>query len=128
MNEEQPDKSSFSYRDLLGQDIWSSWTVSRTGWTDTGTPTVSGRFRVVGKQCFFQVKVVPATDVATTAGTSYISLPVTATGLGGEGSMQNLSTNIAVGVCVIDATNGRVYVPTQGASANTFLIAGWYEV
>lgn len=120
--------SSFAYRDLKGQDKWESWTPTRTGWTDVGTPAVSARFRIIGAQCFFQVKVSPGTTIATTAGTSYISLPTSAKGFGGDASMVDLSGNTAVGNAVIDAANSRCYVPTQTASGNTFLISGWFEV
>lgn len=119
---------SFAYSDLIGQDKWTVWTPTRTGWTDVGTPTVSGRFRVVGRQCFLQVKVVPATSVATTAGTSYIALPIAAQGLAGDGSMMNITTLIAVGVCAVDVANSRLYVPTQVATGNTLTIAAWLEI
>lgn len=122
------DKRSFSYADIRGQDKWSTWSPTRTGWTDVGTPTVSGRFRVVGRQCFFEVQVVPATSVATTAGTSYFSLPIAAAGIAGTATMMNVSTLVGVGVCAIDVTNSRCYVPTQAATANTLTVAGWYEI
>ena len=121
-------RDSFAYRDFIGQDSWISWTPVRTGWTDVGTPTVTGRYRVVGRQCFFQVQVIPGTTVATTAGTSYVALPITAMGLSGNASMMNITTLIATGLCAIDVTNSRVYVPTQAASGNTLTIAGWYEI
>ena len=121
-------EQSFAFSDLTGKDKWTAWTPARTGWTDIGTPTVSGRFRVVGKQCFFQVKVVPATTVATVAGTSYIALPVRAAGLAGDGSMMNLTTLVAVGVLAFDIANSRAYVPSQAATGNTLTIAGWYEL
>lgn len=120
---------SWAYQNLLGIDRWdSSWVPSRTGWTDVGTPTVTARTRIIGRLCEAQVKVVPATSIATTAGTSYIALPVTAAGLSGIGVMTNLTTNVAVGVCHVDVANSRVYVPTQAASGNTFTIFVSYEI
>ena len=109
---------------------WTSFTPSRTGWTDVGTPTVTGRYLQAGNLCFFQVKIVPATTTATTAGTSYIALPLTAgaSGMGGDGSMENITTLIAVGACAFDVTNSRVYVPTQAATGNSLSVAGWFEV
>lgn len=106
---------------------WRSWTPTRTGWTDIGTPTVTARYAVVGWIVFFQVKVVPGTTVATTAGTSYISLPATAGGISGDGSMTDLTTLIAIGNCVFDVANSRCYVPSQVATGDTIEIAGWYE-
>lgn len=121
------DPASFSLRELQGADLWTAFTPSRTGWTDVGAPSVTGRFRLVGRQCFFQVKIVPATSVASVAGTSYMTLPVTAAGLDGDATMKNFTTLVAVGLCAFDIANSRVYTPAQAASGNTFLIAGWFE-
>jgi hypothetical protein len=123
-----PEPQSFVAREGNGRDRWETWTPVRTGWTDVGTPTVAGRFRVVGRQCFFQVLVTPATSVATTAGTSYIGLPIGAEGYGGDVNMANTVTLAAVGSGMIDVTNSRCYVPTQGATGNPLAICGWYEV
>lgn len=117
---------------LLGAAVQtgpSSWTPTRTGWTDVGAPTVTARYTQIGNIVHFQVKVVPGTTVATVAGTSYISLPVAAnaSGITGDGSMMNLTTLIGVGVCTFDVVNSRCYVPTQTGTANTLTIGGWYE-
>ena len=95
-----------------------------------GSPTVTARYCQNGKIVFFQIKVVPGTTTATVAGTSYVSLPVSAgaSALAGEGSMMNITTLVAVGTCAMDVTNSRCYVPTQGATGNTLTIAGFYEV
>lgn len=122
------DEVSQSYLDLRGIDRWLPWTVMRTGWTDVGTPTVTGRHHLAGKVCHWQVSVVPSTSIATTAGTSYIALPMMARGLSGIVIMFNATTNIAVGVGGIDVTNSRAYLPTQAASGNTFTIAGYHEI
>lgn len=108
---------------------WNTWVPTRTGWTDVGSPTVTARYSQIGKTIFFSVKVVPATSVATVAGTSYISLPVAMAGstIGGDGSMENITSLVAVGNCVFDAANSRCYVPAQIASGNSFTINGWYE-
>ena len=120
---------SFAYRDIIGQDKWlDTWTPTRTSWTDVGTPTVTARYRVVGRQCFVQIRVVPSTSVATVAGTSYVSLPIAASGLTGSFVMTDRTANQAVGTCSVDVTNSRVYVPAQVATGNTMEIAGWYEV
>ena len=106
---------------------WTSFTAARTGWTDVGTPTVTARYCQIGGAVFFQVKVVPGTTVATTAGTSYISLPVAAAGLSGHASMGDATTLISVGQCVFDVANSRCYVPSQVATADILTIAGFYE-
>jgi hypothetical protein len=123
----QIDTKSFSYRDLLSLDQWDSFTVA-VSLTVVGTPTYTGRYRIVGKQCFFQVSLVSSTSIASTAGTHYITLPITAAGIGGVATMTNDTTNIAVGVCHIDVATSRCYVPTQAASGNTFTVCGWFEI
>ena len=118
---------SFAYKDLLGQDKWESFTVTFTSLTVVGTPTYVGRFRRVGKKIEFQVSAVASTSIASTAGTTYFMLPTTAMGIAGEATMTNRTTNVAVGVGVVDVTNSRCYPPAQVASGNSFNISGWYE-
>ena len=119
------DKNSFAYRDILGQDAWATWTVTYSFATATGL-TVLGRYRIVGRMCYAQVQS-SGTSIATTAGASYIALPVPAKGYGGQVIMFNSTTNIAVGVGGIDVANSRAHLPTQGASANTFVFSFNYE-
>ena len=121
------DQRSFSWRDLFGIDRWESFTVA-VSLVVVGTPTYTGRYRIVGRQCFFQVTLVATTSIASTAGTHYVTLPITAGGLGGVATMTNDTTNIAVGVCHLDVATSRAYLPTQAASANTFTVAGWFEI
>ena len=108
---------------------WIAWTPIRTGWTDVGGPTVTARYCQFGNVVFFQIKVVPGTTVATTAGTSYVSLPVAAgaSGIGGDGSMVNTTALLAIGAVAFDVANSRCYVPTQAATTATLEIAGWFE-
>lgn len=121
------DTKSHSYEDLLSLVRWFPFTVA-VSLTVVGTPTYTGRFRIVGKLCFFQVSLVSSTSIASTAGTHYVSLPIAAKGIGGVATMTNDTSNIAVGVCHVDVATSRCYVPTQGASANTFTVCGWFEI
>lgn len=126
LDEKTLDQRSFSYQDILGQDKWTAWTVSYSFATATSL-TVVGRFKVVGRLCFFQVQS-SGTSLATTAGTSYIDLPITAAGYGGVGVMTNDTANTAVGIGHIDVATSRFYPPTQSASGNTFTFSGFYEI
>ena len=119
-------KESFSFNDIQGRDSWEVWTVVYSFATATSL-TVVGRYKVVGKMCFWQVKS-SGTSLETTAGTSYIDLPITAKGYGGMGAMTNDTTNVAVGVGHIDVANSRFYPPTQSASGNTFTFSGFNEI
>lgn len=104
-----------------------AFTPSFTGITNVGSPTYTGRFVLLRPICFFQASIVPSTTTATIAGTTYMNLPLTATGINGDGSMENLTTLIAIGMCAFDITNSRCYLPSQGATGNTLEIGGWFE-
>ena len=121
-------KDSFSWRDLVSQDTWSTFTPVFGSLTVIGATSYSGRYRFVGRKCEFQVKFSAATSIASSAGTSYFTLPFAATGLTGMAVMTNDTTDIAVGVCHLDVATSRCYLPTQVASGNTFNLTGWYEV
>ena len=114
--------------DVISRTAWTPFTAARTGWTDVGVPTVTARYSQIKNVCYFQVNIVPDTTVATTAGTSYIALPLTAFGFTGSGNMSDLTTLIGIGDCVIDAATSRIYVPTQIATADTLAVSGWFEV
>lgn len=118
---------SFAYQDLIGQGKWESFTPTFTSLATVGATTFVGRFRRVGKAIEFQTQLSAATSIASTAGTTYLALPVAALGVTGLGNMTNRTTNVAVGVCVIDVTNSRCYLPAQTASGNLFDLYGSYE-
>lgn len=128
-DDKQIAEQSFAFRDLLGIDSWESFVVVAI-LTVVGTPTYVGRYRIVGKQCFFEISAVSSTSIASTAGTHYFNLPIAAKGVAGFATMTDNTTKIAAGtgVCHIDIATSRCYVPTQAASANTFLVAGNYEI
>lgn len=117
----------FSQRDAAGQDKWESFTPTFTSLTVVGATSYSGKYRKIGRAVEFQVQLSAATSIASTAGTTYMTLPITAKGLSGFGIMTNKTANTSVGNCHIDTTNSRCYLPTQGASGNTFTIFGSYE-
>ncbi len=127
-DEKTIDEKSFAYRDLIGQDKWTAWTVVFGALTVVGTPTYVGRYRIVGKQCFFQVKLSAATSIASTAGVDYLTSPFTMMGLGGMATMSNDTSNVAEGVCHVDVATSRIYLPSQVASGNIFSISGWFEI
>jgi len=127
-DEKRISERSFAYLDLLGQDRWTEWTVAFGALTIVGNPAYTGRYRIVGRSCQFQVKFSAATSIASVAGTDYLTLPVVAAGLSGMAVMTNDTSNVAVGVCHIDVATSRCYLPSQVASANVFNLAGWYEV
>ncbi len=122
------DIKQFSERDASGQDKWFSFTPTFSGLTVVGATSYSGRYRKVGRSLEFQVQLSAATSIASTAGTTYMLLPITSSGLSGLATMTNKTTNIAVGLCHIDVTNSRCYLPSQLASGNVFNLAGQFEI
>lgn len=114
---------------LLPTRAWKSFTPVFTNLTTVGSPTLTGRYIQGDGKVFFQVKIVPGTTAASTAGSTYFGLPTVAgaEGITGDGSMIDLTTKISVGVCAFDIANSRCYTPTQGATADNIVIAGWYE-
>ena len=121
-------EAGFAHRDLIGQDRWESFTPVFGSLTVVGATTYSGRYRIVGKSVQFQVSFKAATSNASVAGTDYLTLPIAAKGLSGICVMTNDSTNVAVGLCHVDVTTSRCYLPAQIASGNTFLLFGVYEI
>jgi hypothetical protein len=107
---------------------WNSFTPVFGSLTVIGATTYIGRYRIVGNSAQFQVSFKAATSIASVAGTDYLTLPFIARGLSGIASMTNDTTNTSVGMCHIDVTTSRCYLPAQVASANTFLLCGSYEI
>jgi len=125
---DQVDRASFSYENLIGRDRWRDFTPVFGSLAVVGATSYSGRLRTIGRGCAFQVQFSAATSIASTAGTDYLTLPLTARGLSGIAVMTNKTTNIAVGNCVIDVANSRCYLPTQAASAQVFTLYGEFEI
>lgn len=122
------DQKTFSYRDLQGRDIWQSFTPIFGSLTVVGATSYLGRYRIVGKQLQGQVVFSAATSIASSAGTDYLTLPIDSQGYTGFGIMSNDTTNVSVGLCHLDVTNSRLYLPSQSASGNTFNLYFEYEV
>lgn len=124
----QIDQKSFAYRDLLSVDNWPSFTVIFGSLTVVGATSYLGRYRIIGSQLQGQVSFSAATSIASVAGTDYLNLPKAAKGISGFGVMTNDTTNVAVGLCHLDVTNSRLYLPAQVASANVFNLYFEYEI
>ena len=122
------DEKSFAYRDLKSQDVWQSFTPVFGSLTVVGATSYTGRYRIVGRSVQFQVQFSAATSIASAAGTDYLTLPITAKGISGMAVMTNDTTNVAVGVCHLDVSTSRCYLPAQVASGNVFKLCGWYEM
>lgn len=128
LDDQNVSRESFAFRDIIGQDRWQTWTPVFGSLTVIGDTSYSGRYRIIGRSCEFQVQFSAGTSIASVAGTDYLTLPFTAKGLAGHATMSNNTTNVAVGVCHVDVATSRCYLPSQAASANVFNLSGSFEV
>lgn len=128
--------ASFAWKNLRNEDVWDQRSQADVAFTQqfsvtvVGTPIYTLRWRLLGRQCFFQAVIDSSTTLATTAGVSYMVLPVTANALslGGQIDMKNAVTNVAIGTGRINPVLNRGYLPAQAAIADQLEISGWYEV
>ena len=128
LDDEPIARESFAFRDITGRDRWDTFTPVFGSLTVVGATAYSGRIRFVGRLCQIQVKFSAATSIASVAGTDYLTLPVAAAGLTGMGVMTNSTTKIAVGVCHLEVSTSRLYLPTQAASASVFNLFAEFEI
>ena len=124
------DRESFAFLNAQGKDSWQTFDPVFGALTIVGTPAYFGRLRFEGRKCVGQVRFSAGTSIASSAGTDYLTLPITAASasLSGMGVMTNDSTNVTVGTCHIDTATSRCYTPSQVASASVFTLFGQYEV
>lgn len=120
--------NSWAFLEIQGRDTWQPFTVVFGSLTIVGAPSYTGRLRIIGASVEFQVKFSAATSITSAAGTDYLTLPIKSVGLAGFAVMTDDTSKVAVGVCHIDATNGKCYLPAQLASGHTFNLFGKYEV
>ena len=121
------DRNSFAFNDIRGQDGWQAFTPVFGSLTVVGATSYSGRLRFVGKKLEGQVQFSAATSIAS-ATSDYLNLPVPAKGLSGSGQMNNITANTSVGLCTLNVSQSRLYLPAQVASANVFTLKFEYEV
>ena len=116
----------------LASSHQGTWVPSFTNLTEvpgTDTITKTGRWSRIGRTVFFTVQITctGAATTSSTAGTTYCDLPIAAT-YGDVCSTANSTTNLGIGVGVIDSTNDRCSPNSWTATSNTITISGKYEV
>lgn len=116
----------------LTNSVQGTWTPTFTSLTEVlggGTITKTGRYSRVGRTVFWQVLIstTGGATTASTAGTTYHDLPVAAAHHD-TSTAANFSTLVGIGTGVLDSTNDRNYPPTWGATSNTIVLSGKYEV
>jgi hypothetical protein len=107
--------------------IWdqnTSWTPVLAGWTNVGSPTVTGKWQRKGKVVTFYVRIVPATSISCTKSTSTITgFPFTSLEAG-SACLTMVDDNVnSYGACAMGLT-GIIYPQTSGVLTVPISIAG----
>lgn len=107
--------------------IWdqnTSWTPVLSGWTNVGSPTVTGKWQRKGKVVTFYVRIVPATSISATKSTSTITgFPFTSLETG-SACITMVDDNVnSYGACAMGLT-GIIYPQTSGVLTVPISIAG----
>ena len=116
----------------LQNSTQGTWTPTFTNLTvvpGTGAASYDGKYSRIGRTIFYKIKIscTGTATTASTAGTTYCTLPVAASE-DDTVTVSNKTTLLGIGVGFLDATNDRCYPTTWGATGNTIIISGKYEV
>ena len=116
----------------LQNSTQGTWTPTFTNLVvvpGTGAASYDGRYSRIGRTIFYKIKIscTGTATTASTAGTTYCTLPVAASE-DDTVTVSNKTTLLGIGVGFLDATNDRCYPTTWGATGNTIIISGKYEV
>lgn len=110
------------FNQIFGGDTGTDWTPTFTSLTQTGTPTITGRYYKIGALVYFYVVVTPATDTTATAGTTYINnFPLDVTS---DGACLAVSGLLGGSVGMVEASTNRIYVPAWSAVTVPLTVVG----
>lgn len=114
------------FNSLFNGDTGTSWTPTFTSLTQTGVPTITGKLYRIGRSlAYFSVRIVPATDTTSIAGTTYINnFPLTMTADGACLAVSGLLGSSA-GMC--DSATNRIYVPPWVSVTVPLSVVGMVE-
>ena len=103
-----------------------TWTPVLVGWTNVGTPTVTGNYTRIGRQVTVTVVVSPSTSVsATTASSTITGMPYSVKGSYGSCSAA-LNTGAQLQCGLLYQTT--IYPPTTGVTTAGVTITATYFV
>lgn len=114
------------YNSIFTGDAGTDWIPTFTSLTITGAPTITGRYYQLTRQiAFFRLKIVPATDTTSTAGTTYINnFPLKMSADGINFAVSGL-VGSSSGMC--DAATNRIYTPAWSAVTVPLTVIGMVE-
>lgn len=99
------------FNQMYNGDAGTVWDPTFVNLTEVGgAATISGRYyRISQFLCYFNVRVLPATNTSAVAGTTYIdNFPLT---INAPGFCLNVSNNLGGALGMANSTNNRIYVP-----------------
>jgi hypothetical protein len=108
------------FANLNDGDVGTTWTPAITGLTSTGTPSISGVYYQNAGFTDWVVKIVPATDTSSVAGTTYIDIPFSV--VADSPLFAITGNNSASGA--VNAAARRAYLPAWTAITSPVTISG----
>lgn len=114
------------FNSLFTGDNGTPWTPTFTSLTQTGTPTITGKyFRISRSLVYFWVRIVPGTNTSAVAGTTYINnFPLT---LQSDGACLAVSGLLGSSAGMCDSATNRIYVPVWTNVTVALTIVGIVE-
>ena len=108
-------------------DNGNNWTPTFVSLTVSGTPTITGRYyRITRNLIYFSIRIVPATNTTSTAGTTYCdNFPFT---VAQDGACLSVAGNSGGSSGMVTTGNNRIYVPGWSAVTIPLTIIGLAEV
>ena len=106
-----------------------TWTPVLVGWTNVGTPTVTGRYLKIGRLLWASARIIPATSISATVTTSYITGLPFPLGASEEAALAMADVTTGGGYSCALANRGTaseiyIYPPTTGVLTTGLLISG----
>ncbi len=114
------------FNSVFSGDTGTDWIPTFTNLAVTGTPTIVGRLYRIGRSlAYFSVRIVPATDTTSTAGTTYINnFPLV---LSADGACLAVSGLLGSTAGMCDRQTNRIYVPAWTAVTVPVTVVGIVE-
>lgn len=101
-------------------DVGTTWSPQIMNLTSVGAPTITGVYYQNQGFVDFYVKIVPATNTSSVAGSTYILLPFTVNADSGGFVVEGSACSLAA----INASSGFVYLPTWTAQTSPITVSG----
>lgn len=108
------------FAQLTNGDVGTSFTPTFSNLSSTGIPTISGVYYQNQGFTDFYVKIVPATDTTSVAGTTSFIVPFTVSADAGCWAIQGAGA----GIGAVNATSQTVFPPSWTAATVPITISG----